>query len=78
MGVKNVIRQAIIVWVLKVVCVAAAGGEAPGFGQTSESQHSQEADGVSAGPAGRRPREEVRQVPFCECPVIKHRSLPRN
>lgn len=43
------------------------GGEASGPGQTSVTQHSQEADRLPAGSAGRRGGEEICQVTVCEC-----------
>lgn len=56
------------------MCVRSpAGGEASGPGQTGVTQHSQEADRLPAGSAGRRRGEEICQVTVCEC---SHPSPP--
>lgn len=43
-----------------------SGGEASGAGQAGFPQHTQEADRLSAGPAGRGRGQEVRQVALGE------------
>ena len=48
------------------MCVRVSGGEASGAGEAGFPQHTQEADRVSAGPAGRGRGQEVCPLAFGE------------
>lgn len=51
------------------------GGETPGAGQAGFPQHTQEADRLSAGPAGRGRGQEVCQVTLGEMKPWRHSNI---